>query len=166
MVIIRKCHENDQKAAQELIAHILKNEFPKESQAFPIDDLSNINRSYGKLGEAFFVATENGIIIGTVAVKQEDERTALLRRLYVEKSYRRKKIGGLLIERAIEFCREVGYEELMFKTTSTMSQAIKLCESKGFVPRARLDIGPVQLLKFTLYLKSESVLLQKKTVPS
>ena len=166
MVTIRKCHESDQEPAKELIAKILQAEFPKEISAFPIKDLNDINRSYGKLGEAFFVATENGAIIGTVAVKQEDERTGLLRRLFVDSSYRRKKIGSQLIDRAIEFCREVGYEELIFKTTSTMSHAIRLCETKGFVPRARLDIGPVQLVKFTLYLKNESVLPQKKTVSS
>lgn len=166
MVIIRKCHENDQTAAKELIIKILSQEFSKESPAFPIEDLSEINHSYGKLGEAFFIASDNGVIIGTVAIKQEDERTALLRRLFVETAYRRRKIGGQLIDRAIEFCRDVGYEELIFKTTSTMSHAIRLCEGKGFVPRARLDIGPVQLVKFTLYLKSESVLPQKKTVPS
>lgn len=166
MITIRKCHEIDQKAAKDLIARILKEEFPKESMAFPIDDLNEINRSYGKLGEAFFIASENNSVIGTVAIKQEDERTALLRRLFVDASYRRKKIGSQLIERAIDFCREVGYEELIFKTTSTMSHAIKLCEAKGFVPRTRLDLGPVQLVKFTLYLKHESVLPQKKTVPS
>ncbi len=166
MITIRKCHESDQKAVKDLIIRIIKEEFPKESPAFPIEDLNEINHSYGKLGEAFFVASENSSIIGTVAIKQEDERTALLRRLFVDKAYRRKKIGSQLIDRAIEFCREVGYEELIFKTTSTMSHAIRLCEAKGFVPRARLDIGPVQLVKFTLYLKSESVLLQKKTVPS
>ena len=166
MVTIRKCHESDQKAAKELIANILKEEFPKESTAFPIEDLNNINHSYGKLGEAFFVASENGSIIGTVAIKQEDERTALLRRLFVDTTFRRKKIGSQLIDRAIDFCREVGYDELIFKTTSTMSHAIRLCEAKGFVPRARLDLGPVQLVKFTLFLKNESVLPQKKTVPS
>lgn len=162
MITIRKCHESDQEAAKELVARILTEEFPKESTAFPIEDLNEINRSYGKLGEAFFVALDQGSIIGTVAVKQEDERTALLRRLFVDHAYRRRKIGSQLIDRAIEFCREVGYDELIFKTTSTMSHAIRLCETKGFVPRTRLDMGPVQLVKFTLYLKNEPAPLQKK----
>lgn len=166
MITIRKCHESDQESAKDLIARVMKAEFPKESSAFPNEDLNEINRSYGKLGEAFFVASENSSIVGTVAVKQEDERTGLLRRLFVDSAHRRKKIGSQLIDRAIDFCREAGYEELIFKTTSTMSHAIRLCEAKGFVPRARLDIGPVQLVKFTLYLKNESVLPQKKTVPS
>lgn len=166
MITIRKCHENDQAAAKDLVAGILKHEFPKESHAFPIEDLNEIHRSYGKLGEAFFVAVDNNQIVGTVAIKQEDERTALLRRLFVNDRYRRKKLGTQLVDRAIEFCREVGYEELIFKTTSTMSHAIRLCEAKGFIPRARLDIGPVQLVKFTLYLKNSLNLPQQKTVLS
>lgn len=166
MVIIHKCHENDQLAAKQLITRILKEEFPKEISAFHLEDLDNISRSYGKLGEAFFVASNNGHIVGTVGIKQEDERTALLRRLFVDPQFRRKKIGSQLVERAIQFCREVGYEELIFKTTSTMKNAIRLCELKGFMQRTRLDVGPVQLVKFALFLKNESVLPHTKTVSS
>ena len=83
MFTIRKCHSNDQEPARNLIVQTLKKEFPKEALNFPSDDLDDILASYGKLGEAFFVASANGEIIGTVGIKQEDERTALLRRLFV-----------------------------------------------------------------------------------
>lgn len=166
MVTIRKCHPNDQKAARDLVAKVMGEEFPRESQTFPSNDLENIISSYGKLGEAFFVATSNGKVIGTVGIKQDDERTALLRRLFVDPKYRRKKIGSQLLERAVEFCREVGYDELIFKTTSTMENAVRLCEKNGFVPKAKLEVGPVRLLKFALFLKGEAVLHQSKTVSS
>ncbi|MBI4395320.1 MAG: GNAT family N-acetyltransferase, partial [Candidatus Omnitrophica bacterium] len=141
-------------------------EFPKERASFPIDDLDDISSCYGKLGEAFFVALDHGKVIGTVAVKQEDARTAMLRRLFVDSKHRRQKIGFQLVDRAIEFCREVGYDELIFKTTSNMNSAVQLCEKKGFVPKAKLNLGQVQLLKFALFLKNESVLPQSKTISS
>ena len=166
MVMIRKCHQDDQRDVKNLIVKIMQEEFPKESSSFPVEDLNHITSSYGKLGEAFFVASANGKIIGTVGVKQEDKRTALLRRLFVDPQYRRQKIGHQLVDRAIEFCREVGYDELIFKTTSTMDGAVKLCEKKGFVPKAKLDLGPVQLLKFALFLKHSAALPQSKTVSS
>ena len=166
MATIQKCQEDDQKEVRNLIAGIMAQEFPKEAATFPTDDLEDISASYGKLGEAFFVASINGKIVGTVGIKQEDKRTALLRRLFVDSKYRRKKIGSQLIERAIQFCREVGYDELIFKTTSTMANAVRLCEQKGFVPKTRLDLGPIQLLKFALFLKSEAALPQSKTAPS
>jgi len=166
MVMIRKCQESDQRAVRDLIAGIMAREFPKEAATFPTQDLENISTSYGQLGEAFFVASINGKIVGTVGIKQEDQRTALLRRLFVDAKYRREKIGSQLVERAIQFCREVGYEELVFKTTSTMNNAVQLCEKKGFVPKARLGLGPVQLLKFAFFLKSEAALPQGKTASS
>ena len=166
MVTIRKCQEDDQKEIRNLIVGIMAQEFPKEAATFPTDDLENISASYGKLGEAFFVASTNGKIVGTVGIKQEDKRTALLRRLFVDSKYRRKKIGSQLIERAVQFCREVGYHELIFKTTSTMANAVQLCEQKGFVPKARLGLGPIQLLKFALFLKNEVALPQGKATSS
>ena len=166
MLMIRKCQPNDQKAVRNLIARVLNGEFPKEAENFPTDDLDDIPSAYGKLGEAFFVAVNSGKIIGTVAIKREDNRTALLRRLFVDAPHRRKRIGTKLLEHAIQFCRDVGYDELIFKTTSTMHNAVQLCEKRGFVSRARLNIGPVQLLKFALFLKGEVLLPQSKSASS
>jgi len=150
---IRKYHESDAKGVKVLIAKVLSDEYPAEAQAYPTEDLEDISSSYGKLGEAFFVAHLDGKIVGTVGVKQEDRRTALLRRLFVDATQRKKKLGGRLVDRAIEFSREVGYEELIFKTTSTMEDAVQLGEKKGFVPKARLNMGQIDLVKFALYLK-------------
>ncbi|MBI4357870.1 MAG: GNAT family N-acetyltransferase [Candidatus Omnitrophica bacterium] len=166
MVTIRKCHPGDQKAIQDLIVRIMNHEFQKERLSFPIEDLDDVCSSYGKLGEAFFVAQEDGRIVGTIGVKQEDERTALMRRLFVDSTYRRKGIGGQLIERAVEFCREVGYDELTFKTTSTMDHAVRMCEKKGFVAKAKLGVGPIYLLKFALFLKEEPILSRGKKAAS
>lgn len=144
----------------------MQEEFPHDRSSFPVEDLNDISESYGKLGEAFFVAMDHGKIIGTVGIKHEDKRTALLRRLFVESNHRRQRIGDQLVERAVEFCREVGYDELIFKTTSNMESAVKLCEKKGFVPKAKLDLGQLQLLKFALFLKHETALPQSKAVSS
>lgn len=166
MSTIRKCQPEDRKGARDLIVRVLAEEFPKEAENFPTGDLEDISSSYGKLGEAFFVALNANKVIGTVAVKREDERTAMLRRLFVEPGHRRKMIGTRLLERAIQFCREVGYDELIFKTTSTMQSAVRLCEKKGFVSKAKLSIGPIQLLKFALFLKSEPRVHEKETASS
>ena len=162
MVTIRKCQKEEEQAARELITAVFHNEFPGEADNFPADDLTDIHTSYGKLGEAFFVALYDGLVVGTVGIKRDDERTALLRRLFVDPRFRRRNIGNQLIEQAVNFCREVGYDELIFKTTSTMNQAVQLCEKKGFIPRARLSVGPVQLMKFALFLKGEPVKVQRK----
>ncbi|MBI4368115.1 MAG: GNAT family N-acetyltransferase [Candidatus Omnitrophica bacterium] len=166
MLTIRKCHPNDQNAARNLIVRIMGEEFPKESSSFPVDDLDEIGSSYGKLGEAFFVAVTDGKIVGTIGVKQEDKRTAMLRRFFVDSGCRGKRIGSQLLDRAIEFCREVGYDEVIFKTTSTMENAVHLCERRGFLPRAKLEVGAIKLLKFALFLKGEAAAAPSHKVSS
>lgn len=151
-VEIKKFQSEDQKAVVELIDSIMKQEFHEDQGAYPIQDIESIEKSYGKIGDVFFVAKSQGKVIGTVAIKKEDERTGLLRRLFVAASHRKKRIGEMLIDRALQYCREVGYQELVFKTTSRMKGAIQLCSKKGFVQRAKLDLGEIELLRYTLSL--------------
>ena len=155
---IRKIKKEEYKQTQELVASIMKNEFSEDLSAYPLQDIDDISASYGNLGEGFFVIANNGVIVGTVGIKREDERTALLRRIFVHPEYRRKRYGSKLMDRAIEFCTEVGYQEIVFKTTSKMKGAIELCKHKGFLERAKIDLGGIELLKFTLFLKENSPL--------
>jgi GNAT superfamily N-acetyltransferase len=94
-------------------------------------------------------------VVGTVAIKKEDSRVALLRRLFVASTHRKLKIGKRLIDRALDFCREVGYEEVVFKTTSKMAGAIDLCKKNGFIQRAHIVLGPIELVKLSLCLRGD-----------
>lgn len=152
MITIRRYQPKDQAAVKSLITHIMSEEFGEAKNAYPTDDVENIDDSYGNLGEAFFVAVDGEKVIGCVGIKKEDERTAMLRRLFVAKDYRRRQIGMKLIDRAIEFCQEVGYDELIFKTTSQMVGAIHTCQKKGFVQRAHIALGSIELLKFVFLI--------------
>lgn len=151
-IVIKRFETDDKEYIKNLIDSIMAEEFKDDQQAYPNQDIETIETSYGKIGDIFFVAKDKSKIIGTVAIKKEDDRVALLRRLFVHTDYRNKKIGMKLIERALDFCREVGYQELVFKTTSRMQGAIQLCQKKGFVQRAKLQLGEIELLKFTLSL--------------
>ncbi|MBI4115206.1 MAG: GNAT family N-acetyltransferase [Candidatus Omnitrophica bacterium] len=156
MVEIRRFEPKDGEAVKKLISQIMDGEFKDEKAAFSFDDLDNLEGSYGKLDEAFFVAEEGKKIVGTIGVKREDERVALIRRIFVAPQYRQKKIGSELLKRAIEFCEEAGYRELVFKTTSKMEGALKFFESRGFHSRAKVPMGRIELLKFTLSLKGNN----------
>jgi len=159
MIEIRKIKTEEYEKAQDLIISIMKSEFADDIDAYPLKDLDDIAASYGNIGEAFFVGVaSDGRVVGTIAIKCEDERTALLRRVFVHPEYRRRQLGSMLMDRAIEFCREVGYQEIIFKTTSKMQGAIKLCQSKKFTERAKIDIGKIELFKFALFLKENSPL--------
>ncbi len=151
-ITIRRYRSGDESAIKDLVVSIMGREFREDAAAYPTEDLESIERSYGKIGDIFFVAESGSQVIGTVAIKKEDDRIALLRRLFVDPQFRNQKLGVKLIDRALEFCREVGYQELVFRTTSRMEGAIRLCQKKGFTQRAKIQLGDFELLKFTLHL--------------
>ena len=154
MITIRRFASEDQDQIRDLISGIMNEEYTEAAPAYPTTDIDNIPAAYGGLGEAFFVATQDGRIIGTVAIKKEDDRIALLRRLFVSPDHRKKQIGIKLIDHALQFCGDVGYREIVFKTTSQMVSAVKVCEKKGFVQRAKINLGSLELLKFSLSLRN------------
>lgn len=151
---IRRHKSGEQKAILSLINEIMSKEYGDDLAAYPTGDIENLEVSYGNLGEAFFVAIEGKKIVGTVGIKKEDDRVALLRRLFVSSEYRGRKIGKQLVEYALRFCREVGYSELIFKTTSRMVGAIDLCQKCGFVQRAKIQLGPIELRKYSLPIRN------------
>ena len=153
MVDIRRYQEKDRLGIKDLIAQIMMGEFQEDQAAYPLDDVDEIDRTYGGLGEAFFVATDQKKVIGTVAIKKENDRVALLRRLFVAESYRKQKIGLKLIDCAMQFCDKVGYQEIVFKTTSRMKAAIMVCQKRGFVPRAKVHLGNIELMKFACSIR-------------
>lgn len=157
MITIRRSMKDDETAVVDLITGIMDSEFHDAKHAYPTEDVECIDKAYGGIGEAFFVAVDNAThkIVGTVAIKKEEDRVALLRRLFVAPTHRNLKIGKKLIDRALEFCREVGYEEVVFKTTSKMSGAIDLCRKNGFIQRAHIVLGPIELIKLSLSLREE-----------
>jgi GNAT superfamily N-acetyltransferase len=153
MTTIRRFAQDDAVSVRALINEIMGREFSEDRAAYPTEDIDQIERTYGGIGEAFFVAVNGQDVIGTVAVKKEDDRVALLRRLFVLSDYRNRQIGRKLVDRALKFCDEMGYREIVFRTTSRMTAAAKLCEKCGFVKRAQLQLGSVELYKFSLSLR-------------
>lgn len=152
MIKVSRFKTEHQEDVVSLINRIMGEEFGDALSAYPTDDLKSIEKSYGALGEAFFVALDNKRVVGTAAIKKEDDRVAFLRRLFVSPDFRGQKIGSKLLEAALAFCKDVGYEEVVFKTTSRMTGAITVCQKSGFIPRARLNLGSTELMKFSLSL--------------
>ncbi|MBI4398268.1 MAG: GNAT family N-acetyltransferase [Candidatus Omnitrophica bacterium] len=153
---IRKFQKQDAPEVKKLIDDIMDSEFADVLGAFPPDDLENISDYYGKAGEAFYVALIDGKIVGSIGIKKEDDRTALIRRIFVFPKYRGQQLGKHLLEKALEFCREVGYQEVVFKTTSRMQEAIGLFEENGFHEKVHLKLGNTELFKLTYFIRENS----------
>lgn len=147
---IRRFNIKDHGQVKKLITDILANDFAMDQKAYPHSDLDSISKVYGGGREAFFVGEDEGHITGTVAIKEESGDIAILRRLFIGAKYRGKGYGRLLIEKALDFCREKGYHEVIFHVSNTMKAATELCRSKGFKEKEKLDLGGVNIIKFAL----------------
>jgi putative acetyltransferase len=147
---IRRFNTKDQGQVKELITDILANDFAMDQKAYPHSDLDSIPDVYGGEREVFFVGENEGRIIGTVAIKEESRDIAILRRLFIGSKYRGKGYGRLLIEKALDFCRDKGYHEVIFHVSDTMKAATALCSGKGFREKEKLNLGGVNIIKFAL----------------
>jgi len=151
---IRKFKIHDKSQIVKLINSILQNEFNLPKETYSDFDINNISDVYGGKRDVFFVATAEGHIIGTAAIKEDDKNTALLRRIFVSPEYRGIGLGKNLIVRAIQFCEENRYRVINFCTTDKMNAANELCKKNGFKRRACMVLGPVKLFKFTRRLRN------------
>lgn len=149
---IRRFNLRDKDEVKKLICDILKNEFAMDERAFTYSDLDSIPKVYGGKKEIFFVADENGKIVGTVGIKEESKNVAILRRLFVKPNSRGKGYGLALIDKALDFCRNNGYRQILFHSSARMKAAIGLCLKRGFKEQQRLNLDGVEIIKYALTL--------------
>lgn len=149
-VRIRRFDPADAEAVRSLITGILAAEYATDQAAYPAADLEKIATVYGGPREAFFVAEQEGRIVGTCAVKQDDDTTALLRRFFVAPTHRGRGLGVTLVEEAIAHCRAHRYRTIRIRTSDRMAAAIAVCRRHGFHEDDRIQLGTVHLIMMSL----------------
>lgn len=150
IIDVRVFKEDDHPKIRELILSILTKEYPFDKSCYSDSDLYSLGETYGGKRDSFFVIEKDSRIIGTAAVKEESDNMALLRRVFVDPEFRGKGYGKLLVDRAVDFCKQNGYNHIVFRTTNRMIQAIQLCKKKGFKEAESADLGGFKIYKFLL----------------
>lgn len=149
---LRQFEPQDSQGVKDLILTILTKEYPFDHSAYSDSDLDKIAETYSGPKDSFFVAEENGQIVGTVGIKEDSTEDALLRRLFVDPKHRKKGYGSGLLEMAAKFAKEKGYKRLFFRCTDRMSAAMKLCISKGFKEKDSLEVSGFKIHRLELGL--------------
>lgn len=81
---------------------------------------------------AAWVVLDGDDVVGSVVLIERAARTLFLRRMYLAPQLRGRGVGRALLERALVWAREHGYERVRLDTTDAMVAARALYESAGF----------------------------------
>ncbi|MBN1322557.1 MAG: GNAT family N-acetyltransferase [Methanotrichaceae archaeon] len=88
--------------------------------------------SQNREGQRIWIAEMGGRIVGCVAIVRHSSEVAQLRWLLVSPRARDLGLGGMLVSRSLDFCRERGYRSVFLWTVSFLLTAKAIYRSLGF----------------------------------
>lgn len=103
----------------------------KTFEAYVAGPLSEFAKSQ-TIREKIWLVEHDGIIAGSTAIVEASLRSAQLRWMLLHPGIRGRGIGRLLLEEAIAFCQQCGYQSIFLWTESRLAAAAKLYQSAGF----------------------------------
>jgi len=131
MVEIRTAREEEKEEIKEFIDKIMKNEGIYEPH-YGYADIEELESAYGDSNGEFYIAEENGRIIGTAGVFKINGSLSHLRRWNLDPAYRGKGIGKQLLDKTIEFSEQNGYLGLTGVSEHELRKAFKIYVRNGF----------------------------------
>ncbi|MFO0644906.1 MAG: GNAT family N-acetyltransferase [Polyangiales bacterium] len=139
-VSIRPYRDEDRDAVRALVAAVLT-EFGFGHAVGGVErDLAEIATRYGAEGAGFWVAVaEDGVVVGTVAIRPKEGRTCEFKRLYLHPQRRGSGLGQRLYDHAEAFARRAGYEAIWLDSSRRFGKAHRLYERNGFTLLERVD---------------------------
>jgi ribosomal protein S18 acetylase RimI-like enzyme len=118
-------------------------------------DIDAIQQAYMKPGSHCWVGeAPDGKVVAMIGVQHHDAGVGEIRRLRVQREYRRRGIGQALVETAIRFCREQNYLKVCLDTFMEHAAAIQLFEKFGFRHNRTRRVGDKDMVDFYLDLYS------------
>jgi putative acetyltransferase len=118
------------------------------------DELKTIGQQYNKPNGTLLLAYQDGLPVGCAGIRQLDQDTAELKRMYVQPEYRKYRIGMKLLELAIESAKALNYKFIRLDTLPTMTKAQSLYRSFGFYEIPSYRFNPVD---GTVYMEKKLV---------
>lgn len=95
-------------------------------------DLYDIEKFFPKSTSRFWIAIENNAVIGTIAFKKLCENGGVLKKFFVDKSYRGQKIGLKLYKTLLEFCKDNNIKNLILDTPRVAHKSHEFYKEAGF----------------------------------
>ncbi|MGD8229568.1 MAG: GNAT family N-acetyltransferase [Desulfobacteraceae bacterium] len=121
-------------------------------------ELSEFIMDFEENRDGFWVAKINGEFAGAVAIDGSgaDKGEARLRWFIVPPKFQRRGVGGILIKRAIDFCKKANIRRVYLWTFEGLDEARSLYEREGFRLSQEHDVyqwgQEIKEQKFLIYL--------------
>jgi putative acetyltransferase len=135
-IIFRLIEERDNKEIAELIRTVFREfDIHRPGTVYFDPTTDNLFGLFRAPGSEYWIAEENGIIIGGCGVYPTPglpEGCAELVKFYLMASQRGKGIGWKLMEKSFDSARKNGYSQLYLESLPELSKAISLYERAGF----------------------------------
>jgi N-acetylglutamate synthase-like GNAT family acetyltransferase len=130
---IKEFESQYQSQVLELIDTLLRQQgvIPNDSKKIDDEDLFHIPDVYTGRGK-FWVAVENGMVVGTVAIRDTGGQKAKLNRMFVRQELHGTGLGQELLNTAISFAKQQGFIELFLNSHISMKRAHHFYEKNGF----------------------------------
>jgi N-acetylglutamate synthase-like GNAT family acetyltransferase len=120
-------------------------------------DIDNIKDAYlADPRNHFWVAESSGDVVGMIGVAAEQEHTAEIRRLRVDRDYQNTSIAAQLIETAVAHCKQHSYMKVVLDTRFEQGAAVDLFDRFGFQHSGTKPVHGKELLEFYLDLYRQS----------
>ena len=138
-------------AAKEDLQHI-QDLFKEYAESLSFDlSFQDFEHEFSELPDGYvlpegrlLIAKYGSKVAGCVALRKIDKATCEMKRLFVRKGFRGKKIGKSLAESIVEEARQIGYLRMRLDTTPEMQNAIRLYQTLGFETIEPYRVNPVK----------------------
>ena len=118
-----------------------------------LEERASLPGRYAPPDGRLFVAYEEGVSAGCVALHKWDEGIGEVKRLWVKPASRGKHAGRLLMGHLITEARTIGYQTLLLSTIDKLKAATALYRSLGFVPTAPYFEPPHHFFPAEIFLR-------------
>lgn len=127
------------KEFQPLLIAFMEQCLPESGRTLDINGRHSVYKDVEKGYKKFRCMFDGEKMIGAVAVNELDEKSCELKSLFLLKRYHGMGHGKCLIEKAIGYANECGYEKMYLDTLSESKRAIGLYHRYGFADTKRYN---------------------------
>jgi putative acetyltransferase len=106
-------------------------------------ELNEIESQYNLPSGRLVLITHHTGYIGCAGVRKFENKTAELKRMYIQPPWRSHGLGSLLMEKVIGVAWELGYQAIRLDTLSSMTHAAHLYRKFGFYEIPPYRFNPI-----------------------